>query len=453
MVMEVTNRPDHQLAYLAISELKADPRNPREHSRAQIRAIARSMDAFGFNAPILIDKQKQIIAGHGRFEAAKLNGYARVPVISLEHLSEAQAKAYMLADNKLTDRSSWDDAALALHLKELSELALDFEIEDIGFELPEIDFRLQSLAATEDADAADEFDVLAGASVSRSGDLWLLGNHRIYCGNALDPAAYDTLLGDAKAAAVFADPPYNVKIDGHAGGSGAFKHREFQMAAGEMSEEQFARFLTQTLELAISHALPGALIYACMDWRHMGKMLAAGRATDCDLLNLCIWVKSNGGMGSLYRSRHELVFVFRNGKDRHRNNVQLGRFGRNRTNVWNYAGANSFARKGRKRALELHPTAKPVALVADALLDSTKRSDIVLDPYLGSGTTILAAERSGRNGYGIEIDPIYVDTAIARWEKMSGHRARHASGQAFPEIKGLRSKSEAQPPKVHAEQG
>jgi DNA modification methylase len=427
-----------RFALLPIMELKPDPSNPRKHGREQVRAIARSIEAFGFNAPILIDRNKQIVAGHGRFEAAKLNGCLQVPVICLEHLTEDQARAYMLADNKLTDRSSWDDGVLALHLKELSERALDFDIEAIGFELPEIDFRIQSLDITEDADRADEFNAAVGPAVSRIGDLWLLDDHRLYCGSALEAMAYDTLLGTAKAAAVFTDPPYNVKVDGHVCGSGAIKHREFAMASGEMSEDEFTRFLNKTLELAVSHAAGGAIIYTCMDWRHMGEMLAAGRATGFDLLNLCIWVKCNGGMGSLYRSRHELVFVFRNGKEAHLNNVQLGRFGRNRTNVWNYAGANSFPRKGQGSALDLHPTAKPIALVSDAILDSTKRNEIVLDPFCGSGTTLLAAERTGRHGYGIEIDPLYVETAIARWERMTGKQARHASGQTFADIKAGR---------------
>src|ERR1700730_7079871 len=427
-----------QLTFLATTDLKPDPRNPRKHNRRQIRAIARSIEAFGFNAPILINKNKQIIAGHGRFEAAKLNGCTQVPVICLEHLTEAQARAYMLADNKLTDRSSWDDTVLALHLKELSELALDFDIEAIGFELPEIDFRIQSLEITEDGDRADELNAAVGPPVAHIGDLWLVGEHRLYCGSVLDPTAYDILLGTAKAAAVFTDPPYNVKLDGYVCGSGAIKHREFAMASGEMTEDEFTRFLSETLELAGSHAPGGAIVYACMDWRHMGEMLATGRAIGFDLLNLCVWVKCNGGMVSLYRSRHELVFVFRNGKEAHLNNVQLGRFGRNRTNVWNYAGTNSFPRKGQASALDLHPTVKPIAMVSDAILDSTKRYDIVLDPFCGSGTTLLAAERTGRHGYGIEIDPLYVETAIARWERMTGKQARHASGKTFADIKAER---------------
>jgi DNA modification methylase len=327
---------------------------------------------------------------------------------------------------------------LALHLKELSELVLDFDIEAIGFETPEIDFRIQSLDAPETADAADEFKAAAGPAASRLGDLWMLGDHRLYCGSALNAPAYDALLGTEKAAAAFTDPPYNGKVDGHVCGGGAKKHREFAMASGEMTEDEFARFLIATLKLAGSRAARGALLYACMDWRHMSEMLAAGRANGFDFLNLCIWMKSNGGMGSLYRSRHKLVFVFRNGKQGHRNNVQLRRFNRNRTNVWNYAGANSFPRKGRRNGLELHPTVKPIAMVSDAILDSTKRDDIVLDPFCGSGTTILAAERIGRRGYGLEIDPLYVDTAIERWQNIAGKQARHASGETFAEIKAKR---------------
>ena len=424
-----------QISYLAIDSLTPDPTNPRKHPRPQIQSLAKSMRDFGFNAPILIDRYRRIIAGHGRFEAAKLLGLFQVPVIFLDHLTETQARAYMLADNKLTDRSSWDDAKLAVHLKELSELVLDFDIEAIGFELPEIDLRIQSLDPPDVTDNADEFDPVTGPAVSVAGDLWLLGPHRLYCGNSLDAAVYASLMGDEKAAAVFTDQPYNVKIDGHVCGNGAITHREFAMAAGEMTREEFTAFLASGLTLMCANAAAGALIYACMDWRHAEEVIAASRSSGCEHLNVCVWVKSNGGMGSFYRSRHELVFVFRNGKEAHLNNVQLGRFGRNRTNVWHYPGVNGFARKGREGELALHPTVKPIALVADAILDSTKRGDIVLDPYLGSGTTILAAERTGRRCFGIEIDPQYVDTAVARWERLTGREACNAEGQTFAQVK------------------
>ena len=430
---------ERHLEYLALDELAPDPRNPRKHSLEQIRAIARSIESFGFAAPILIDKRKRIIAGHGRYEAAKLVGHTHVPTIRLDELTETQARAYMLADNQLSLRSSWNDNVLALHLRELSELSLDFDIEATGFEPPEIDLRIQTLEDVEATDKADTFEAVTSPAVSRPGDLWLLDEHRLLCGSALDASVYASLLDGQKAAAVFADPPFNVRINGHVGGKGAIKHREFAMASGEMSELAFTAFLRTACEAISTHAARGAIIFVCMDWRHIGEITSAARAADFDLLNLCVWAKSNGGMGSLYRSRHELVFVFRNGPEKHRNNVELGRHGRNRTNVWNYPGANSFARSGRVHGSQHHPTPKPIALVAGAILDVTKRKDIVLDPFLGSGTTILAAERTGRRGYGIELDPIYVDTAITRWEAMTGRRARHASGVSFGDLRGQRS--------------
>jgi DNA modification methylase len=339
----------------------------------------------------------------------------------------------MLADNKLTDRSSWNDEAVALRLKELTDLALDFDIEATGFEPPEIDIRIQSLDVTSE-DVADNFEVASGSVVSKLGDLWLLDSHRLYCGNALDSAAYNALLAGEMAAATFTDPPYNVAIDGHASGKGKTTHREFPMASGEMTGAEFTSFLQQTFGHLGVHCVEGALIYSCMDWRHMREILAAAQGASLHLLNLCVWAKTNGGMGTLYRSRHELIFVFKNGQAPHLNNVQLGRFGRNRSNVWNYPGANSFQRKKGSPRLDLHPTAKPVALVADAILDCTQRSDIVLDAFVGSGTTILAAERTGRRCYGIELDARYVDTAIQRWQKFTGRKARNAQGQMFNQV-------------------
>ena len=427
--------PQGKLEFLPVADLVPDPRNPRNHDREQIRAIARSIAEFGFNAPILIDKNRKIIAGHGRWEAAKLLGLRLVPVIRLEHLTEAQVQAYRLADNQLTDRSTWDDVKVAIQLKELSELAGDFDIEAIGFPLPEFDARIQSLDPPEVADDADQVEKVDGPGVSVVGDLWVLGEHRLYCGDALDPEAYANLLEGAQAAGLITDPPYNVRVDGHVSGNGAKKHREFAMASGEMTEDEFTKFLTRTFDAVSAHLVPGAVSYCAMDWRHMGEILAASRAVGWDFLNLCVWVKSNGGMGSFYRSRHELFFVFRNGKTSHINNVQLGRFGRNRQNVWNYPGANSFRRKGQAKGLDMHPTVKPIALVADAMLDSTIRGDIVLDPFVGSGTVFIAAERTGRRGYGIEVDGRYVDTAIARWERYTGQKAQNREGQTFAQVK------------------
>jgi DNA modification methylase len=428
-----------QISYLAIGELVPASDNPRKHSRQQVHAIARSIKAFGFNAPILIDRNRRIVAGHGRYEAAKLLGLTQVPAVFLDHLTETQAKAYRLGDNKLSDRSSFDDAMVAAQLKELSELAVDFDIEAIGFELPELDVRIQSLDDPDATDRADEFNVATGPAVSLPGDLWLLGPHRLYCGNSLEPTSYAALMESEKAAAAITDMPYNVPIDGHVSGNGKTKHREFVMGAGELTDSQFTELLTTGLRSLGAQTTPGALIYTFMDWRHAWNMLSAGRAVDLSLLNLCVWSKTNAGMGSFYRSQHELVFVFRNGREAHLNNVQLGRFGRSRTNVWTYPGVNGFARKGTEDLLALHPTVKPIALVADAILDCTKRDDIVLDPFIGSGTTILAAERTGRRCFGIEIDPIYVDTAIARWERLTGKKAVNSQGLTFEQVKLERS--------------
>ena len=421
-------------ALVPIGSLKPHPKNPRKHSLAQIQAIAKSFEVFGYNAPILVDKNQQIIAGHGRWEAAKLLGFTEIPVVFLGHLTEVEATAYMLADNKLTDRSTWDDNQVAIVLRELCDIALDFDIEATGFELPEIDYRIQSLSDYTDAEKADEFDLASGPAVTAVGALWFLGPHKILCGSALERETYERLFEGATAAGAFTDPPYNVPIDGHVSGKGKATHREFPMGVGEMSEAEFTDFLSTSLTNICSFLMPGALLYACMDWRHIGEMLAAGRAAECDLLNLCVWAKSNAGMGSLYRSRHELVFVFRNGKQAHINNVQLGRFGRNRTNVWDYPNVNAFGRN----ELALHPTIKPIGLVADAILDSTKRNDIVLDPYLGSGTTVLAAERTNRRCYGIELDPLYVDTAIERWQEITGAKAQTLLGETYDQIKSRR---------------
>jgi DNA modification methylase len=423
---------------LSPSELIPHPENPRKHSRPQIRSIAKSIQRNGYTSPIIVDKGKRILAGHGRREAALLLGLPSVPVIICDDLTEEQGKAYMLADNKLTDRSTWNDHMVATILQELSVPALELDLESTGFETPEIDFRIQSLDQTDAADVADEFEVAAGPPTSILGDVWNLGDHRIYCGNALDPAAYQILLEGQKAVAAFTDPPYNVKVDGHVSGNGSITHREFAMASGEMSGAEYTDFLANNLTNICTHTTEGALLYACMDWRHMGETLAAAKASKCELMNLCVWAKSNGGMGSLYRSRHELVFVFRNGNEPHQNNIQLGRFGRNRTNVWNYPSANNFGRKNSKNGFGLHPTVKPILLVADAIHDSTTRGDIVLDPFLGSGTTVLASERTGRRCCGIEIDPLYVDTAIDRWQRMSGRVATHANGETFETLKASR---------------
>jgi DNA modification methylase len=414
------------VVYQRVSALTAYPHNARTHTNHQIRLIAASIVTFGFTNPILIDHKNTIIAGHGRVEAAKLLGIETVPTIRLETLNEQQIRAYVIADNRLAERAGWDKAILSIELQHLVTLSDDFDVSVTGFEVPEIDLILEDTKEKQDPD--DVFDIAeTETSVTEPGDLWVLGKHRIFCANSLDGASYKTLMASRRASLVFADPPYNVAIDGNVCGKGSIHHREFTMAAGEMSEAEFVAFLTTTLGLLARHTTNGSVHFVCIDWRHMGELLAASKQIYKSLLNLCVWVKNNGGMGSLYRSRHELVCVFRNGDKQQRYNVQLGKYGRNRTNVWEYANVNTLSKQsGEGNLLALHPTVKPVALVADALLDCSARGDIVLDPFLGSGTTLIAAERVGRICYGIEIDPLYVDVAVRRWQKHAGDRAVHS---------------------------
>jgi DNA modification methylase len=414
------------IAYRPIGELKADPKNPRSHSAKQVRQVADSISTFGFIVPILVDGAGAVIAGHGRLLAARRLGLSSVPTICVDHLTPAQMRAFQVADNKLCEASEWNDSLLAEALKELSVQDLDFSLEVTGFELPEIDLRIQSLEAAPPAedDPADTVPQVEKVAVSQPGQLWQLGKHRLLCGSALDGAAYKTLLDGALADFVFTDPPYNVPIDGHVGGNGAIRHREFAMASGEMSRAEFTRFLQDVFGQLVAHSKPGSVHDVCMDWRHLSEILAAGEAAYAEVLNLCVWAKTNGGMGSLYRSQHELVLVFKNGTAGHCNNVQLGKFGRNRSNVWTYPGVNNFGRGTEEgNLLAMHPTVKPVALVAEAILDCSNRGDVVLDAFFGSGSTLIACERSGRRCYGIEIDPLYVDTAIRRWQAYTGGEA------------------------------
>jgi len=312
----------------------------------------------------------------------------------------------------------------------------------IGFETAEIDLAIDAVSG-EDDDLADEVPEAdeAAPPVAQSGDLWCLGDHRLLCGDARDPAVYERALEGRGARMVFTDPPYNVAIDGHVCGLGRIKHREFEMGAGEMSEVQFTDFLRTVLANVSAVSFDGALHYVCMDWRHAYELQSAARAVSLALKNLCVWAKTNAGMGSLYRSQHELVFVFKAGTGPHVNNVELGRFGRNRSNLWTYAGVNSL-RAGRLEELRMHPTVKPIALVADAIQDASHRNDIVLDPFCGSGTTLIAAEKTGRRAAAIEIDPVYVDTTVRRWQSYTRQEAVHAgTGLTFAEIGESRGRS------------
>jgi DNA modification methylase len=402
------------VTYKATASLKPDPRNARTHPRRQVEQIIASIREFGFTNPVLVDPEGMVIAGHGRLLAARLMGSAEVPTIELVGLSDAQKRALRLADNKIALNAGWDLDLLKVELGELSSLDVDLDLTLTGFSTGELDLLLRATADPDD----DVMPPVPATARTRPGDIWRLGDHVIGCGDNRDPEFLRKIVGeDARIDAAFLDPPYNVRISGHANAKG--RHREFAMASGEMSQEAFRRFLQDTLGAAARVSRHGAVHFVCMDWRHMDDVSVVSRSVYGELLNLCIWNKSNAGMGSLYRSKHELVFVFKVGTAPHFNAVELGRHGRNRTNVWDYASVNSLA--GSRRAdLALHPTVKPTALVVDAIQDVTRRGDLVLDTFLGSGTTLIASERCGRRFRGLEIDPAYIDVAIERWTAMTG---------------------------------
>jgi DNA modification methylase len=420
----------------SIDQLKPDPQNPRIHNQRQLRQIVRSIRRFGFVVPILIDSTFKVLAGHGRLLAAQQLGMTEVPTITIEHLTEAQARAFMIADNKLCENAEWNVEILGEQFRQLAELELDFDLEITGFTTGEIDVLIDGVetGVSRNRDAADELPEV-GVAVTRPGDTWLLGCNRVLCSDALQGSSYATLLKEEQAAMAITDPPYNVPIDGNVSGFGANRHREFAMASGEMSPDEFIDFLAAVMTNITKSTMQGAIHYYFMDWRHSLEILEAARATRLRQLNLCVWSKDTAGMGSLYRSQHELVFVFKHGRERHRNNVELGRYGRNRTNVWDYPGAIGLRSSEEGNLIALHATPKPVAMIADAIMDVSARGDLVLDPFLGSGTTIIAAERTGRRCCGIEIDPLYCDVIVRRWQTLTRDRAvRAADGRAFNEI-------------------
>lgn len=406
---------DAQIEYRDPNSLVPWAKNARTHSKKQMSQIADSIRQFGFTNPIIIDDRNTILAGHGRVEAAKILSMEAVPCIRQDRMTDAEKRAYVIADNKLALNAGWDEELLARELGALYELDLEFGVEITGFSIAEADTLIDSLKFEEPGNPEDDQVPEDAPRRCEPGSLWQLGTHRMICGDARDPDTIGRLMDGQQATMVFTDPPYNVRIDGHVGNAGKVQHREFAMASGEMSRTQFTAFLQTVCQRLHDHSVDGSIHFICMDWRHMSELLEAGQAVYSELKNLIVWVKDNGGMGTFYRSRHELIFAFKKGGEPHINTFELGQHGRYRTNVWEYKGVNTL-RTGRMDELALHPTAKPVQMIADSIKDVSGRNDIVLDLFGGSGSTLIAAHKSGRRAYLCELDPIYCDRILWRWE-------------------------------------
>ena len=400
------------VTYRAVGDLVPAPRNARTHSTRQIAQIKASIEAFGFTNPILVDPEDHVIAGHGRLKAARVIGLMAVPTIVLSGLTQAQKQALRIADNKIALNAGWDLEILRLELSELT--FLDVAVDPIlsGFSTGEIEAILTPCVGTND----DVFRTSPVAARTKPGDVWILGEHRVGCGDSRDADFLQRVIGrETLVDAAFLDPLYNLRIGETALSSG--RHRDFAMGASE-SEVKLRSFLADTLGAAARYSRSGAIHFVCMDWRHMDSISATCRTVYGELLDLCVWGKSDGGKGSLYRSSHELVFVYRVGKGPYLEVAEGGKHGRNRTNVWDHARVDTL--RGGLREDPALRTVKPTGLVADAILDVTRPGDLVLDVFLGFGTTLMAAERSGRRLRGLDIDPVRVDVAIERWSSRTG---------------------------------
>ncbi|MFZ5707973.1 MAG: DNA modification methylase [Pseudomonadota bacterium] len=427
--------PTLKLELRNVGDLKQARRRARKTMPEQLERVINGIKAFGYSAPVLIDGQNRIVDGHIVVEAVERLGITSIQCVVIDHLTDDELRVLRLSLNRLVEKGEWHIEELALEFEELKIAGLDLQLS--GFELPEIDI---ILGVTDVPSRQKPSPVkLPKVAVSQKGDLFQLGDHRLLCANFKEPDAFERLMDGRKIDCVFSDPPYNLPIENNVSGLGKVQHEEFEEASGEMTDEQFQDFLTRYLTLCKAHAVKGAVIFACMDWRQIDLLLLAGRAAQLHRVNMAVWNKGTGGMGGLYRSTHELVAVFCTDETPATNNVQLGQHGRNRNNVWDYPSANNMGSSA-KKALGYHPTPKPIELVIDALLDVTHPGHLVVDPFMGSGTTIIAAERCGRICYGFEVKPVFVDATIKRWEAETGKNAVHvATGKTFAELTAERS--------------
>lgn len=437
-----TTRPDHWQAAkkppahsaltiesVPVQDLRPSPNNSRDHPKEQIEKLKRAIKQFGFLVPVLIDDRNRVIVGHARMEAAKELGLAEVPCIRTSHLSEAQKRAFTILDNRLAEDSIWDFQLLAKEFEFLQAEGID--LQTTGFEIPEFEMVFANADVAAKNTENDEIpDLVPTRAITKPNDLWIMDDHRLLCGDARRRESFAALLRGSRAQLIFVDPPFNMKICGPVSGKGRIKHREFAEASGEKTSAQYGKFLEDSLGLLAEHSEDGSIHYVCIDWRHLYVLLTAGRRVYRELKNLVVWNKTNAGLGSFYRSQHELICIWKNGRGKHINNIQLGKHGRNRSNVWTYAGANSFS-SDRLSDLAMHPTVKPVGLVADALLDCSRRGDLVLDSFGGSGSTLIACERTNRKARLIEIAPIFCDQTVRRWQKLTGRIAVNAAGVPF----------------------
>jgi DNA modification methylase len=411
--------PNLKLEEIVIADISDKGRKIRKLEQTHILEIMRSIQSLGFCSPILIGSGNGLIDGVSRVEAARRLGLDKLPCIHIGHLSNEEQRLLRLSINRLAEKGEWDLAELKLEFEELVIHGLS--IETTGFSLDQIDHVMldNEVGETELGPISPEVGNEPKAVV---GDIYQLGPHRVICGDSTDPNVIKALINqvpEASVRMVLTDVPYNVPIAGHVTQG---NHPEFAMASGEMSDPEFQNFNRKWMGTCLPYVMDGGLLATFIDWRGLEHVHAAATSLGLDQLNLIVWSKTNGGMGSLYRSQHELFPIYKKGLETHVNNINLGKRGRYRTNVWTYPGASSLSSDARK-GLEFHPTVKPSAMLEDALLDVTERGDLVIDPFLGSGSTLIAAHQTGRICYGVELDRHYVDLIVSRYEQLTGQKA------------------------------